>query len=119
MDVGIRIFLGPDVLGADRHVVGTGEQGGEGHDINILRAMTKGVHILGGGGAGGLGRVLALLHLPQQLGLLEGSVVHKVGPVDLDGQRNLDKGGVMQHGGGQIAAAVNNDLKRHKKKLLM
>ncbi len=113
MHPGIGVLLqvhGPGLGGA---VVGAGQQGGEGNHIDIVRAALHGVQILSRGGAGGRGSLLALLHPPQQGGLVKGGVVGHHGVPNPDGEGDADKASAAEHGGCQVAAAVHNDFKTH------
>lgn len=113
MDVDLGVVLlqqHPGLLGA---VVGTAEQGGQRDHIDVLRAAAVGVQIGLGGGAGGGGGGLALLHGPEQVGLVEGLVIHEGAAVAADGEGHLDKAGVVLHLGGHFAAAVHDDFKTH------
>ena len=101
----ILLHQHPGLFGA---VVGAAEQGGQGDHIHVLllRALI-GIQIALGGGTGSGGGLLALLHGPQQIGLVKGLVVNKAAPVGADGQRHLYEAWVLQHLAGQIAAAVH------------
>ena len=112
VDVHLRVLLLQQDAGLFGAVVGAAEQGSQGDHIHVAGALV-GVQIGLGGGAGGGGRVLALAHGPQQVRLVKGLIVHKGAAVGGDRQRHLDKNGVLQHGGGQVAAAVDYNFKTH------
>ena len=119
MHIGAGVILQPDAAGLGRRVVGAGQQGGEGDHIQVVRPAVKGLQVLHGGGAGGLGSGLTLLHPPQQLSLIKGVVIHDGVVAHPDGQRHLDKALLPELGRRQIAAAVDNDLERHRKNPLI
>lgn len=113
MHAGVGVFLqvhGPSLGGA---VVGAGQQGGESDHIDVVCAALHGVQILSRGGAGRGGGLLALLHPPQQGGLVKGGVVGHHGVPNPDGEGDADKASAAEHGGRQVAAAVHNDFKTH------
>ena len=112
MYVDLRALLLHQDTGLFSAVVGAAEQGGQGDYIHVVRPPV-GVQIGLGGGTGGGGSVIALAHGPQQVGLVEGLIVHKGAAVGKNGQGHLHKDGIPQHGGGQIAAAVYYNFKTH------
>ena len=111
MDAGLRVFLQPQGPGLGRRVVGAGEEGGQGDNIQLLRPAVERVQILGGGGTGGVGRFRALAHGIEQVPAVQTGAVHD-GPVPyVDGQGHADEIAAVELGGGQVAAAVHDDLK--------
>ena len=94
-------------------VVGAGEEGREGHDIELLRLPGKGRQIVRRRRAGRTGGGRALLHPPEQVGLVKGGVVHHRVLPHPDGEGDGDHLRVAAQSGGQIAAAVYNNLKSH------
>ena len=100
-------------------VVRAGEQGGKADHIDFVRTAVKDVQILLGGRTGRGGRGGAVPHSAKQLLLRKGGIVHEVTSPYMNGERNLGKAGIAHLDGGEVTAAVGDDLKTHEKNLLI